>query len=456
MKQYFIGVVCMVLAFSYIIIELTDLTIYKHFTSMIILFFILTSLLNLKGASAKITVFLITLTIILLLNVENVISIVIEGARVNLTLVTIFILTPILGITVKTGGYVESLKIVLKKLRNNVEFFYISTASLTHLLGVVLNIGTVTINHYLTSVSNVQSRRLIANSLNRGFTTSIYWSPYFSAMALIVSHLKITWASIVLYLIGYALLSLVIGFLLEIKEIKREKHRMREVDKTEDETISEKEMKKAHKKNRELVFLLITKMVIVLFLERFTPFSMVLSICLVALIFPITWCAIKRNLKQYKQEVKNHLTKTLPNLRQEITLFLTAGLFSGAFVNSPWSNAMVEFLNNHFGHSSILMTLVISLVVVSTGIIGLHPIISITIFVTSIDPTFIGLSREYFAMTLLASWGISNTVSPATAVNNLLAISLKSPIMDISLKWNWKYATILIIALPVYLYFLNI
>lgn len=455
-KPYFFGAVCIVFAFSYIVIELADWTFYKYLTSFVILFFILFSLKNLKGTSGKITALLMVLTILLLFDADNVFSAVMEGARVNLTLVTIFILTPLLGITVRTGGYVEDLKIVLQKLRNNAVFFYISTACLTHMLGVVLNIGSVSINHYLTSVSNVRSARLIANALNRGFATTIFWSPYFSAMALIVGQLKIAWASIVLYLLGYAVLSLAIGFLLELREMKKEKQRIKELIETDHEPLSAEEMKKVYKKNGELVFLLIATMALVLLLERFPPFSMVLSICFVALIFPLVWCALKGNLKEYRHEVNNHLTKTLPGLRQEITLFLTAGLFSGVFVHSPWSGAMAGFFNSHFGHSPVFMTFAISLAIICTAIIGLHPIISITIFATGIDPALIGLTREHFAIMLLASWGISVTVSPATAVNHLLAVALKKSVVDISLKWNWKYAAILIFLLPFYLQLLNV
>jgi hypothetical protein len=54
-------------------------------------------------------------------------------------------------------------------------------------------------------------------------------------------------------------------------------------------------------------------------------------------------------------------------------------------------------------------------------LVGLHPIVLVTIFATGIDPASLGISPLFLALLLLGSWGISNPVSPASAVNNLLS-----------------------------------
>ena len=128
-----------------------------------------------------------------------------------------------------------------------------------------------------------------------------------------------------------------------------------------------------------------------------------------------------------------------------------AGIFSYAFVQSPLSEKSTELLNLFFGQSSLLMAIALSSVIILTGILGLHPVVMLTIFATSIDPEQIGLSSLYFAALLLGSAGIANTISPATAVNNLVSKTLGVEIFTVSFKWNWIYALILFIALPVYL-----
>lgn len=449
-KKYTFSFLTILLALGFMVTEVVQSIYLKNAVSIIILLFILLALTQIRGTIAIITYLLIFLGIILLIGKENIPSIVLEGARTNLTLVAIFIVTPLLGIPVKTGKYIEALKVLLMRMRNNATFFYLGTSLITHGLGFILNIGAVTINYHLTQSSNVRSARLIANALNRGFTTSIFWSPYFAAMALIISQLHIKWEKIALTLFGFSMLSILIGFFIERSFIKAEQERL--VKEEDDEVNDEIGIGSAKKKVRELIILIILMMILVLALENFTDFGMVLSICIVSIVFPLVWCFLKGDIKLYRKEGMDHLFGTLPRLRQEITLFLTSGLFSVAYINSPVSDQVIQLLNNYFGFSSVAMTLAILILIISAAIIGMHPIILVTIFATSIDPMQIGLSKEYFAITLLAGWGLSNTISPATAVNNILANSFNKDIMTVSLKWNWKYALIMISILPVYLH----
>lgn len=444
------------LPLGFIMMELFDNLYLKNLIGWIIILYILISAPRLKGIIAVITYLMLFGSAFLIIGSDNKIEILIEGASMNLTLVTIFILTPLLGITVKTGDYINSLKIILIKKKNNVVFFYLTTMLLTHVLGIVINMGSVSINQHLTKVSNIKSSRLTSNALNRGFTTSIFWSPYFSAMALVISQLPIDWSDISLYLIGFSLLSMMVGFFLELPSIKEEKSRLNYFSEEKLKNIETGGEEQAKKKVKELGILVILIMISVLLLEKLTSFGMVMSISIVSLVFPLFWCLIKENYIDYKKELKQHFFSNVPNLKQEITLFLTAGLFSVIFVHSSLSAQLVQLLNALFGNSSLVMTFAIVLSIIISAVLGMHPIILVTIFIVSIDPMLIGFSYEYFAIILLASWGLSNTVSPATAVNNMLAKSLEERILTVSIKWNWQYAILMIVILPLYLSFFKL
>lgn len=452
-----ISVLAIILALGFIVTELVSYPLFEYIISGTILLLMLISLPQLRGATAIITYLLLGLGAILLIGNKEAVTIIIEGVRTNLTLITIFVVTPMLGITIRTSNYIEGLKVMLEKVKNNATFFYISTTFLTHILGFIINIGSVTINYFLTKASNVRSSRIIANALNRGFTTSIFWSPYFSAMALIISQLDIAWGKIGFHAFLFALLSMTVGYFIERPYIKEEEKYLLELERekqTEDKQVLGSV--KARKKVIELIILIFFMVISVLLLERFTSFNMVLSICIVSIFFPLIWCFLRREFKSYLNEMKHYTTKTIPNLRQEMTLFLSAGLFSAIFVQSPLSIIMIDYLNLWFGQSVILMTFALSSIIIITAIIGMHPIILVTILVTSVEPSLIGLSKENFALILLASWGLSNTISPTTAVNNILAKFFNENIMTVSLYWNWKYALFMMCLLPMYIYFINI
>ncbi|HZG72989.1 MAG TPA: hypothetical protein VEY51_15735 [Chondromyces sp.] len=451
MKKYLI----LFLAFSYVGANLVHLDVLNQLVSAIVLVYILSTLPNLQGMVAKLMIVLSVLTVFFLIGQRNIWSIIHEGTHVNLAIVTIFALTPVLSIPFRTGGYMETLKSVLHKKRNQVSFFYISTAFLTQILGVVINVGSISINNYLSRASNVTSPRLRANAMNRGFAGAIAWSPYFAAMALVISHLHIEWSSLVIYAIGFAILSFLVGFLIDWRVMREETLRLKH--QTEEEELHEQPgNKKTAKKLTELIFLLLITTGLVLAVENFSSFNMVMAIALVSILFPVIWCLVKGNWEGYKQEVKQHLSTTIPNLQQEISLFLMAGLFSASFVHSPWSHQLVSLFSQLFGQSAILMTITLSLIIVAAAISGLHPIVVVTILVTSIDPEQINFSPQYFALTLLGSWSISNVLSPVTAANNLIARNLNQKLIDVSIKWNWKYGLIMLIILPLYLYTIGI
>lgn len=443
------------LAAGFIIIELFNIDFLNQFISIVILLFIILSLPYLRGAMLYIVSFVMVLTVILFWNQTDVFSLVLSGATINLPLVALFIFAPLLGIPVRTGEYVEALKLILQKWINNVWLFYICTHLLAHMLSVVISIGSVTISYNLKDASIVESKRLLSNALNRAFAMSIYWSPYFAAMALMINNLDVEWAEVVLYGLGFFVISFIVGILTELKTIRTESARLREVA-TKVEFKGSLTWEEAKKKVIELCILLVGTITIVLVIEGNSPFSMVLSISLTSMAFPILWCLLKGDLKKYIVEFKNHTFKTLPAMQKEITLFLLAGVLSAAFANSAISTQMLDWVNTHMSDSVMLLTIILTLFIVGTSALGLHPIIFMTILVTSVPPESIGVSHQYFAVLLLISWGFATTISPATVVNNLLATYLNTTLANVSYRWNLKFVLILSIILPFYLNILGI
>ena len=445
------GILIGFLAIGFIVLQLVPAVEIQTLVSLIILSVIIWVLPGIRGSTLVISLFLLITAVTLMIYYRVPVQEWVGSMRINLTLVAIFLLVPLLGIPVKTGGYVEALKMVLSKIMNEPHFFYLGTKLLTHVLGIVLNIGAVSIVSKLTEASNIKSPRLVANAINRGFVSTIFWSPYFSAMALILSQLPIKWSSIVLYSMGLSVISLLLSFFLDRQFIQAHIQTDKEAP-----SFDEEEMRAAKRKVAELFFYLFVITAAVLVLEFMTSSSIVLMICLVSLSFPLLWCVLKGKGADYFREFKDHLFLGIPRMRKEIVLFLIAGFFSGAFVHSDMSGTLVRFIQTVFGSFHLGTAIFLAGIVFLTSLVGIHPIVPVTIYVTSINPALIGFSPEYFAVLLLASWGVSNTVAPATAVNNLLANLLKVDLLDISIRWNVKFVLIMLFIIPLYLELLGV
>ena len=188
----------------------------------------------------------------------------------------------------------------------------------------------------------------------------------------------------------------------------------------------------------------------ILLLEQLIELPMVLITCMAAVVFPLLWCLAKGALPTFRQGLKNHLTVTLPALQKEITLFLAAGFFSGSISATGFGNVIPSLL----GHIPLPIALSFSIftivMIASTSLIGLHPIVLVTILASSIDPAAVQISPIYFAVLLLGSWGLSNPISPASAVNNLLAGLFNKSVFELA-RPNYIFAAVMGLALLLFL-----
>ncbi|MFS0575644.1 hypothetical protein AB1K83_08420 [Sporosarcina sp. 179-K 3D1 HS] len=443
------GILAILLVVNYILIQFLDNQLMRNFASVYTCFYILLSLPALRGMVARITYVLLLSTVALLVGQSDFLHVLMEGAITNLSIVCILVLTPLLGIPVRTGDYIESLQRMLAKLGNRTGISYVMFLLLTHLLSVVLNIGSIVINLHLISSSTLQSKRLIASILVRGYTTITTWSPYMAIMILVIGQLGIPWSSLAIYTIGFALTSLIVAVVMESKALRREKSLIRE----NGLLMKEKDVpqKKTAWKIVELVVVLFLSTGLVLWVMQATDIGMVMSISAVSVLFPFVWCLLKGQSRGYVEEVRRHTTSAIPNLQGEFTLFLVAGIFSYVFVRSPLSDQFVNLLHLAFGSSTLLLGIVLSVTMIGAAVAGLHPVVLLTVFVTTIDPAVIGFSPIQFAFLLLGSTAVANTISPSTAVNNLLSKELRVDLFTISFRWNWRYATVLFCILHLFL-----
>lgn len=447
------SILSVLLVINFMMMQFINHPYIDFFVGVYVCFYIVASLRYLKGMSAKITIGLLVTIPFLLIGNEKFYIALVEGATTNLAIVIIIILTPLLGIPVRVGDYLTSLSHLLSKLKSNVAFIYTIFLSLTHVFSVILNIGAVVINLHLIGSSHVKSKRLIGSLLIRGYTTMWLWSPYTAVMIIVINPLGLAWGELALYMIGFALLALIVGVLIEFKEINQETKRVTSDILHSEQGTEHMERSKVFLKMAELFVLMALSMALVLILEQNTNLGMVLSIAIVAVVFPIVWCLLKRLLPQYKKEVITHVTKTVPNMQSEFTMFLVAGVFSHAFVQSPLSDQFVHMLNALFGSSSLLMSVALSLTIILTSIVGLHAAVMLTIFATALNPELIGFTPVYFAVLLLGSASIANAVSTGSALSNFLAKELKTDVFTVSFKWNWLYAASLFIVFLFYLQF---
>ena len=165
------------------------------------------------------------------------------------------------------------------------------------------------------------------------------------------------------------------------------------------------EMPKSWYKIYELIFLLILIVFLAFSIEYVLPIGLVVSICLMSQLFPPLWLLAKRRITEYKREWLGYYSTTIPLLRKEVVLFLASGFFSAAVAVTSFGDWFTGFLVGLFGGFEIGILLFICLSIIGFSTIGFHPIVIITVYITSINPELLGFTPAYFAVSAFGQLG---------------------------------------------------
>jgi hypothetical protein len=398
---------------------------------------------HLKGMTLWLTVFFLAGGALFMLWQQADAPYWLEAASLNVTLVTLFVFAPLFGIPVRLPEYARALERFYETNVRSKTAMFAGTQTLTQIMGAFINVGSIPVVYHIAFVKpQAGFSRMLADAINRGFGGAIFWSPYFAAMALVTSALSLRWSTLLPYLPVLAGLNILASLLVDAKGLRRVERTVLEREGTDGGT--EAASKRSEKGSKAgfptgLAFYLVAAILIIVLMERWIELPMVLITCAAAAVFPLIWCAAKKEMPTFRQGLKNHITVTLPALRKEMTLFLAAGFFSGAVGATGFGVYIPALLESFPLPVALTFSIFSVLLIAGTSIAGLHPIVPVAILANGIDPASMQITPVYFALLLLGSWGLSNTISPVSAVNNLLAGLTKLPVFELA-KANYKFA----------------
>lgn len=458
-------VVIFAMAAVFIVLQLTHWEPLTAVLGILVFGAIALFLRHLRGMTLWLTVGFMSVGVLLLLVQKASASYWFQAAGVNVTLVTLFVFAPLFGIPVRLPAYIAALKRFYEtKLRSRYMLFS-GTQLLTQTMAVFLNVGSIPVVYHMVFAKTHPGMAMpLANALNRGFAGAILWSPYFAAMAVVLSSLSVEWTAILLPMLGLVAISMLVSIVVEYKALRNAGG---------DELLEEEQAKEQTKENGKgkltdmgrtepavsdgsssfpvgLGLYLVLAIVAILLLEQWVELPMVLITCFAAVVYPLIWCLGKRETATYRQGLSHHTSVTLPALKKEMTLFLAAGFFSGAIGMIGFGDYVPVLLESIPLPVSLSYSILTIVLIMLTSMMGLHPIVLVTILATGIDPAAVQMSPNEAAVLLLGSWCLSNGISPSSAVNNLLASLFQKSVYEIA-RPNYRFAVWMGAALLLYL-----
>ncbi|MCZ2721486.1 hypothetical protein O1D97_07415 [Marinomonas sp. 15G1-11] len=158
---------------------------------------------------------------------------------------------------------------------------------------------------------------------------------------------------------------------------------------------------------------------------------------IVTLLSPLSvviYLTLKTGGNHTRSRIRDHIHIRLPNMANEIALFLSAGFLSKAISLALMSTFGNEWsLFTSFGFSEALICFI---GICGISLLGLHPIVGISLM-SSFVPAG-SADNTLLAFVSLSSWAVGTAISPLSGIN--LSISGKYGVDNFQLaRSNWRY-----------------
>ena len=367
----------------------------------------------------------------------------------NLPILTLIILVPLISIPIKAGGYFKSVQYFMIKTRSRPKLSFIFLSSFLGLISPILNMGTVRIVHEMVDGLKLNPR-LLANSYMTGFTSAMLWSPYFASVVIVLYEIGADIQKYVLLALPVAIVYLLVGNLLFSLKYDDKQNEYINLPLNENGKQTERFHLINISKLLSFLFMLIGLLLVI---EAVTKLPMLLIVSLIAIFVPTIWGLSTRKFGELLPAMRSYFNG-IWFMKNEITLFLSAGFFASAIAKTPITEGIEYYLLTIANISILLFALIIFFIVFILAFIGVHQIIVVPILASQIQASVIGITPEMLALIFILSWSVTVIICPLSAINIIVSNCVKQNGFTVGFKWNGRFV-VSIVSLVFFIVYLS-
>ncbi len=440
-----------VMAIIYLINYFIQSVWINHLLLVLISLVVILSLPIVSGSSRIIGYASIVLSIVIFIIYQAPFEVWERAVGENLYLVVMFTLVPLLRVPIQFGGYYESLKGFFRRFVHTHTRFYLLVSFIAAFIGILVNLAVVPLVHEISRASDFSAnKRLLSKAITRGFATCTVWAPTMASIALIIQISGAQWHTFLPYGLLCGVLMGAIGFAITMLEERNQTVAGGEAD-TEQRAGDTEPYGRQHggdepinyAKVFELSVFGLVLITLIVMVSLLTGIHTIVAVSLACLVFPVVWLALLRKLPVLLREFRGeYFHRSLPGLKNEIILFVGAGLFATSITFSGLGEYVPQVLSLVVGENVFLLSVMILLISVLLAALGVHPIVTMTVIGGTVKAAAYGVTPTYMAVLLAVSWALGISVSPSAA--NIIAVAglaEKSPV-DVGLRWNARYVLV--------------
>jgi len=264
-------------------------------------------------------------------------------------------------------------------------------------------------------------QRFTSQSFTRVFCGVASWSPFFGAMAVVLTYVSDAQLS---WIIVAGLPFTIAGFLVVYAEA-----RLRYADQVDDFVGYPMQVS-----SLKIPALLVLSVIIAVWSLPGTSVLVVIALC--ALLVTVVSLIIRTNIESALHQLTDYIVTGLPRIVNELALFLAAGVLA-AGMSAIIKNGALPIPFDVFDALTASKLLGIMVVLAAMGI---HPVILISSFtplILSLDP-----DPNLLAVTYLFAWNLGTCSSPLSGTHLVFQGRYGLPSWKAAM-WNWPYAIIM-------------
>lgn len=371
----------------------------------------------------------------------------------NTHVLMVMVLVPLVGTVIEIGGYPDSLTVICTDLKEPLLLHFVASV-LAYATGSVLLNGSIALVWAIMVpvVKKVvrDADTLLASSVPRGYNASLLWSPAGPPMAVALGLTGISWSSVLGPGLTLSLVMLALATVVEVKNLTvtgnkpsesfaRTGDPGRPPNGCQNGVPCDKE--KAWRKTGSLGLGLASFIGGVVYLENLglTPIQAMVPAVMIAV---PAWSLLIGKPKETLVASSNYVCRKIPDLTRQYLLMTTAGfigtavsLFSGAGGPAGFLSALSRLPGGHV----LVFTLLTSALVWLVSIMGIHPLIGMSVVYSLVSPIASVYPRQHVALTLLLGSVLGFNISPVSATMLVTSSCCGKSTIETGVRLQWKF-----------------
>ncbi|WP_017728995.1 hypothetical protein [Halalkalibacterium ligniniphilum] len=351
----------------------------------------------------------------------------------TVVLIAMFVVLPFINSIIVIGRYDRTMNKLLTVNVTNLGSFFGRTASVSYLIGMFLNIGTLPFVYQVVfsnmkELSKTLRDTFISQAMLRGYALCLVWSPMEILVAMSIDITGASYLSLLPWLLSFSF------FLLLITWLNGRKYKKYPFS-LEQDTV---DLVKVFRKITVLLCYLILFIVVIILTGEFFELSFLETVALIIIPYSFFWALMIRRIRSYLTFGINAWKQRVSNLQNYVVLFLAVGFFIQSLNNTVYMDILqVPFLL--LMEYPIAVFLFIQLLFLGLAMVGFHPLVTMSIIGELIQPMLGTIPPISIAIVLIIA-GLSTVMAgPFNISVSITGLLTNRNPYQISL-WNLGFA----------------